>query len=218
MFASTNPKHDRKFRMTTTVSILSQIALDAREFADAARTDGFDPADALDQIVDIAKLAEKKLDGIPLDAPIAVLAILGSESMCDDVLDMVEFCFEHVVRDRTSALAVQAKLQTFLDLYGTSESDTCAHACSSAEGDAWDRAHELVGRISTRHPGKPADAAIGLNSFIFDETLSAGNKEAFRAAMTELAYREKTPYVLRPDQLITSAGNTEVEDTRTNKS
>jgi hypothetical protein len=217
MFASTNPKHDRKFRMTTTVSILSQIALDAREFADAARTDGFDPSDALDQIVDIAKLAEKKLDGIPLDAPIAVLAILGSTSMCDDVLDMVEFCIEHVLRYRDSALAVKAKLDVFIGKYGAPDTEQAAHACSSAEGDAWDRAVELSRLIGGRHPAETAKVSRSLNSFIFDEIGDVENKAAYQAAMSELSNRNETPFVLRPDQLITSAGNTEVEDRRTNK-
>lgn len=204
--------------MTTTVSILSQIALDAREFADAARTDGFDPADALDQIVDIAKLAEKKLDGIPLDAPIAVLAILGSTSMCDDVLDMVEFCIEHVLRYRDSALAVKAKLDAFIGKYGAPESEQAAHACSSAEGDAWDRAVELSRLIGGRHPAEPSKIVSSLNSFIFDEAVSSGNEEAKKAALAALANRDETPFFLRPDQLITSAGNAEVEDTRTNRS
>jgi len=202
--------------MTTTISILSQIALDAREFTDAALTEGFDPADAHDQILDIANLAEKKLEGIPLNAPIAVLAILGSETMCDDVLDMVEFCFEHVLRDREGALAVKAKLDRFIAVYGAPDSEKSAHACSSAEGDAWDRAVELSRLIGGRHPSDPAREAPSMSAFVFDDAIGTQDPQALRDLMD--SNRRNTPFELRPDQLVTSAGNTEVEDTRTKKS
>lgn len=202
--------------MTTTISILSQIALDAREFADAAQTEGFDAADALDQILDIAKLAEKKLEGIPLNAPIAVLAILGSKTMCDDVLDMVEYCFEHVLRDRDGALAVKAKLDAFIAVYGAPDTEQAAHACSSAEGDAWDRAVELSRLIGGRHPTETSKIVHSLNSFIFEDTTDVLDPKALQDMMT--VSRKNTPFVLGPDQLVTSAGNYEVEDTRTNKS
>jgi hypothetical protein len=216
MFHASESRQREEKTMTTTISILSQIALEAREFSDAALTDGFDAADALDQILDIAKLAEKKLEGIPLNAPIAVLAILGSETMCDDVLDMVEFCFDHVLRDREGALAVKAKLDRFIGVYGAPDTEQAAHACSSAEGDAWDRAVELSRLIGGRYPSDPAHEAHGLKAFIFDDGIGTQDPQALRALME--TSRLNTPFELRPDQLVTSAGNSEVEDARTMKS
>jgi hypothetical protein len=201
--------------MTTTISILSQIALDAREFADAAQTEGFDAADALDQILDIAKLAEKKLEGIPLDAPIAVVTILGCETMCDDVLDMIELCIDHVLRHRDGAIAVKAKLDAFIAVYGAPDTEQTAHACSSAEGDAWDRAVELSRLIGGRYPSDQAKEDRSLNTFLFDEGMSTKNKDALSATLAKVREANETPFFIRPDQMIVSAGNIEVQDVRT---
>jgi hypothetical protein len=193
--------------MKTTTSVLSTIALDAREFADAAATDGFDPADALEQIIDIANAAEKKLAGIPLDAPIAVLAILGSESMCPDVIAMIEGCYEQVVRYTDAARAVKAKLQAFVDLYGAPDTPTCAHARSSAEGDAWDSAVALIARIEKCQP------SLSPSPFIFSEgPLSPERTEEMRLALKAVTDRAgDAPFVLSENVRLVSAGNVDAK-------
>lgn len=121
--------------------------------------------------------AAAKPTRFPASTPIAVLAILSAECVCEDVLDIVENCFEHVVRYRDSAMAVRDKLRSFMELYGREGSATDPHAWSSAEGDAWDRASRLTRTIDI-HLMK---GAIGYQQDYLDALLMQEASEAFDA-------------------------------------
>lgn len=130
--------------MSDALTTISFIAADAREFETAARSDGFDAADALRLVGEIAERAEKRVAGIPKGAPLAVFAILSQDGVCEDVLDMVENCFEHVIRDRASALAVRAKLQAAADATPADADD--------AEAAFRDRALDQMDLIDAHFP------------------------------------------------------------------
>jgi predicted RNA-binding Zn ribbon-like protein len=133
--------------MSNALITLSQIEADAREFAEAARTDGFDASEALDRIEEIASYAKKRIDGIPAGSNVLVAAILMQDTICDDVIDLAENNLDMVLRERDGAVAVRTKLQGFVDLYGSPDSETAAHAASSAEGEAYDRCLDLIDKI-----------------------------------------------------------------------
>jgi len=132
--------------MSNARTTIAHIAAEAREFHDAARSDGFDAADALELLGEIADDADKRIAEIPTNAPIAVFAVLSQDVVCDDVLDIVENCFDHVVRDRGCALAVRAKLQGAVDALGTDP--------DSAEETFRDRMLDQIDLIDARFPNR----------------------------------------------------------------
>jgi hypothetical protein len=129
--------------MSNALLTLSHIADDARDFRDAARLDGAGTGDAMRLIDDMAEKAGKRIAAVPRGAPIAVFAILTQDGVCDDVLDMVENCFAHVVRDRESAIAVSAKLQAAVD-DAPADPDPC-------ETESMERALYLIAMIDGFH-------------------------------------------------------------------
>lgn len=131
--------------MSNARTTIAHIAADAREFHDTAVGDGFDASDALSLLGEIADDAEKRIAGIPANAPIAVFAVLAQDTVCEDVLDIVENCFDHIVRDRACALAVRAKLQAAVDGLGSMP--------DSAEAEFRDRALDRIDLIDAVHPG-----------------------------------------------------------------
>lgn len=133
--------------MSNALITLSHIAANASEFAKNARQDGFHGAEALKEIEDAADLASKRIAGIPTNANILVAAILMQDTICDDVLDLADENLDMVLRERDGAIAVRTKLQGFVDLYGSPDSETAAHAASSAEGEAYDRCLDLIDKI-----------------------------------------------------------------------
>lgn len=130
--------------MSNARTTIAHIAAGAREFHDAAVTDGFDASDALSLLGEIAADAERRIAAIPANAPIAVFAVLSQDVVCDDVLDIVENCFDHIVRDRTCALAVRAKLQAAADGLGPDP--------DPAEAVLRDRMLDRIDLIDAVHP------------------------------------------------------------------
>lgn len=126
--------------MANAVSTLALIAADCREFTDAAASDGFDPADALRIVRETAERAERRTAGIPRNAPLLVGAILSAESVCDDLLDLLEAHPDMVRRDRESAEAVRAKLRAALDAIPTDP--------DAAEAEFRDRILDRIDLIS----------------------------------------------------------------------
>lgn len=133
--------------MSNALITLAHIVADGNEFVMSARRDGFDAAEALQQIEDLAELASKRIAGIPAGSNILVSAILMQDTICEDVLDLADENLDMILRERDGAVAVRAKLQGFVDLYGSPDSETAAHAASSAEGDAYDRCLDLIDKI-----------------------------------------------------------------------
>lgn len=133
--------------MSNALITLAHIVADGNEFVMSARRDGFDAAEALQQIEDLAELASKRIAGIPAGSNILVAAILMQDTICDDLIDLAEDNLDMVLRDRDGAIAVRDKLKGFVDLYGAPDSETAAHAASSAEGKAYDRCLDLIDKI-----------------------------------------------------------------------
>ncbi len=135
--------------MSDALSTLSAIASDGREFAETARNDGFDPADAVDLIEDTIRRAETRAKRAPTGSNLVVAAILMQDGVCDDVLDVIERCFDIVVREPLGARAVRDRLKEFVDAYGPSDAATSVHPASATEDVACDRAARSIRRIDS---------------------------------------------------------------------
>jgi hypothetical protein len=108
--------------MSHAYATLVAIRDEAREFSEAARSDGFDSSDALHEIETLHDMARIQIHDVPAGCNLVVTTVLMQGVVCPEVLTLIENCSAQVVERPDGARAVLAMLRNFIGcLDGTDE-------------------------------------------------------------------------------------------------